>query len=69
VAGRYVVGTLYRTGPRAVVITWRDGSTTTHPARALVVLEHQPLKVRGRLFRYTGGGTLEYEAPALVPSR
>ncbi len=63
----YVTGQLYRAGPRGVVITWRDGSITTYSARALVLLEHQPLRVRGRLFRTTSNGTLAYEAPMLVP--
>jgi len=62
----YVTGQFYRAGPPGVVITWRDGSTTTYSARALVVLERQPLRVRGRLFRTTSSGTLAYEAPALV---
>jgi hypothetical protein len=65
---RVVVDKLYRAGPQQVVITWRDGSITTYPARALFVLERHPLRIRGRLFRVERGTALGYEAPALVPA-
>jgi len=67
-AGRYVVGKLYRAGPRGVVITWSDGSTKTYSAREQIYLKERPRRIEGRLYR-TRSHVLEYEAPGLAPER
>lgn len=65
--GRYVVGKLYRAGPHGVSITWRDGTTTAYPARALLTLDQAPRRIDGRLYRALRGNQVQYEAPTMIP--